>query len=113
MAEKEHIVLKNGTVHTENVDEALRKIEPEKVDEILSNFENFKSYLDKRLDIMKKVGLEEEQLANTAEKVADYLADKIEPKNREEKLLQELWKVGNDEERHKLAHMLVKLVDKQ
>jgi hypothetical protein len=46
-----------------------------------------------------------------AEKVEDYLAKHEEPKNREEKLLQELWKVGDKEERHKLPHMLVKLVD--
>ncbi|WP_257987991.1 DUF3243 domain-containing protein [Bacillus sp. V33-4] len=25
--------------------------------------------------------------------------------------MQELWKAGNEEERHKLAHLLVKLVD--
>jgi hypothetical protein len=111
VAEKEHVVEKNGNVNTDNVDEALDKIDPERVDHILSNFETFKTYLHKRLDVAKKIGLNEEQLANTAQKVADYLAEKAEPKNREEKLLQELWKVGNDEERHKLAHMLVKLVD--
>ncbi|CAH0344309.1 DUF3243 domain-containing protein [Bacillus sp. CECT 9360] len=111
MAEKEHVVQKDGNVNTENVDEALDKIDPERMDHILSNFNEFKTYLHKRLDVAKKIGLNEEQLASTAEKVADYLADKVEPKNREEKLIQELWKVGNEEERHKLAHMLVKLVD--
>ncbi|WP_376739722.1 DUF3243 domain-containing protein [Bacillus canaveralius] len=73
--------------------------------------ENFKAYLKNRLDLGKKIGLSDAQLATTAKKFGDYLADHAEPKNREEKLLQELWKAGNEEERHKLAHLLVKLVD--
>ncbi|PWW40008.1 uncharacterized protein DUF3243 [Paenibacillus pabuli] len=48
-------------------------------------------------------------MAKIAEKVADYLAAREEPRNREEKLLQELWNVGKEEERHMLAHMLVRL----
>ncbi len=40
---------------------------------------------------------------------SNYLAKHEEPRNSEEKLLQELWKVGDKDERHKLAHMLVKL----
>lgn len=51
-----------------------------------------------------------EQLALAAEKIADYLAAYEEPRNSEEKLLLELWKAGNKEERHRLAHMLVKMV---
>jgi len=113
MAEKEHVVQKDGNINTENVDEALSKIDPGRVEDIVSDFEIFKKYLHKRLDVAQKIGLNEEQLANTTQKVADYLADKVEPRNQEEKLLQELWKVGNEEERHKLAHMLVKLVDEQ
>jgi len=113
MAEKEHVVQKDGNVNTENVDKALSKIDPGRVEDIVSNFEIFKKYLHKRLDVAQKIGLNEEQLVDTAQKVADYLADKVEPRNREEKLLQELWKVGNEEERHKLAQMLVKLVDEQ
>nr|WP_248735056.1 DUF3243 family protein [Neobacillus rhizosphaerae] len=42
--------------------------------------------------------------------MADFLADKPSPKNSEECLLQELWKVGTEEKQHKLAHMHVRLV---
>jgi hypothetical protein len=58
----------------------------------------------------ENLGMNEEQLANSAQKVADYLADKVPPKNSEEHLLKELWKVGTEEEQHNLAHMLVRLV---
>ncbi|MFZ7944861.1 DUF3243 domain-containing protein [Neobacillus sp. 19] len=76
----------------------------------LTSFDDFREYLRGKVDLGIKLGMDEEQLANSAQKVADYLADKQSPKNSEERLLQELWKVGTEEEQHKLAHMLVRLV---
>ncbi|WP_419955283.1 DUF3243 domain-containing protein [Neobacillus niacini] len=76
----------------------------------LTSFDDFREYLSGKVNLGKKLGMDEEQLANSAQKVADYLAAKESPKNTEERLLQELWKVGTEEEQHKLAHMLVRLV---
>ncbi|MFJ5717585.1 DUF3243 domain-containing protein [Neobacillus sp. NPDC093127] len=76
----------------------------------LTSFDDFREYLRGKVNLGKKLGMDEEQLANSAQKVADYLADKQPPKNSEERLLQELWKVGKEDEQHKLAHMLVRLV---
>jgi hypothetical protein len=76
----------------------------------LTNFDDFREYLSGKVNLGKKLGMDEEQLANSAQKVADYLAHKEPPKNTEERLLQELWNVGTEEEQHKLAHMLVRLV---
>jgi hypothetical protein len=76
----------------------------------LTSFDDFREYLSGKVSLGKKLGMDEEQLANSAEKVADYLAQKEPPKNSEERLLQELWNVGTEEEQHKLAHMLVRLV---
>jgi Protein of unknown function (DUF3243) len=93
-----------------NVEGKLDSMGSEKKEEILSSFDGFKDYLSGKVSMGQKLGMDEEQLANTAQKVGDYLASKEEPRNREEKLLQELWKVGTEEEKHKLSHMLVKLV---
>jgi hypothetical protein len=76
----------------------------------LSSFDDFREFLSGKVNLGENLGMDEEQLANSAQKVADYLAGKVPPKNSEEHLLQELWKVGTEEERHKLAHMLVRLV---
>lgn len=102
-------------MNTENkvgnkVEDALQNMNTEKKEEILNNFDQFKSFLGDKVSKGEKLGLNEEQLALAAQKVGDYLAQKEEPRNREEKLLQELWKVGTEEEQHKLAHLLVKLV---
>lgn len=95
------------------VDEKLKNFDDEKKEDILANFNQFKQYLHDKVEIGEKMGLSEERLAQITEKVAGYLAKNEEPKNREEHLLQELWKVGNKEERHMLAHMLLRMVQKE
>ncbi|KUP21495.1 MULTISPECIES: DUF3243 domain-containing protein [unclassified Paenibacillus] len=109
MSEHNHVVSKDGNVSMGRVGDVLERIEPQQREQILDNFGEFQQYLSKRIHLAQKIGMGEEQLAVAAEKVADYLANHEEPRNSEQKLLQELWKVGNKEERHRLAHMLVKL----
>jgi hypothetical protein len=92
------------------VDDRLSNMSEDKKEDILSNFQKFTDYLGDKVEKADKLGLNEEQQARAAQKVGDYLAKHEEPKNREEKLLYELWKAGNKEEQHMLSHMLVKLV---
>jgi len=92
------------------VQEELNKVNPEEKDEILQNFSTFKSYLGDKVSMGEKLGLGEEQLAKTAEKVAGYLANNEQPRNREENLLLELWRSGDKEQQHALSHMLVNMV---
>ncbi len=113
MSEKNHIVNKKSELDLKKVDDTIDRISEDRIDDILSNFEQFKGYLAEKVEVGEKLGLSEERLAQAAEKVADYLAHKEEPKNREEKLLQELWLVGEKEHRHALAHMLVRMVLKE
>ncbi|MGG3280758.1 DUF3243 domain-containing protein [Paenibacillus solani] len=109
MSEHNHVVNKNGELNVGKVDDAMERIDDKEKERILADFDSFQGYLHKRIQLAESIGLNEEQLAQTAEKVAGYLAANEEPRNSEEKLLQELWKVGTQEEQHKLAHMLVKL----
>lgn len=111
MNDREHMISQNGELHSDHVKPILDRMSNEKTEDILSSFDEFKHYLSERIRLGKKLGLNEEQLAMTAEKVAGYLAENAEPKNREEKLLKELWEVGNEEEKHMLAHMLVRLTE--
>ena len=94
------------------VQEELNKVNPEEKDEILQNFSTFKSYLGDKVAMGERLGLGEEQLAKTAEKVAGYLANNEQPRNREENLLQELWRSGDKDQQHALSHMLVNMVKK-
>lgn len=109
MSEHNHVVNKNGELDINKIDDVIDRISESRMDDILSDFEWFKNYLSTRINLGKSIGLSEEQLAYTAEKIAGYLSENEEPHNREERLLQELWKVGTKEERHSLSHLLVKL----
>jgi hypothetical protein len=79
---------------------------------VLDTFEQWKTFLGKKVDLAKKTGMNEETIANIAYQMGEYLADEIDPKNREERLLKELWEVGSDEEQKILANLMVKLVEK-
>lgn len=85
---------------------------PEKKDDILDNFNRFQMYLKDKVEMGEKMGMDEHQLASAAEKVANYLARNEEPQNREQHLLKELWSVAEEDERHKLAHILVRMVSR-
>lgn len=91
------------------VEREIQQTDEQKKDEILQSFDRFKDYLGDQVSKGEKLGLGEESLAKGAEKVGDYLSKKEEPRNSEEKLLQELWIVGDKDQRHHLAHMLVRL----
>ncbi len=109
MSEYNHVVNKDGEIDMNKVDSTLDRISESRKESILSDFESFQKYLSKRIDLGKSIGLSDEQLACVAEKVAGYLSKNEEPRNREEKLLQELWKVGTSNEQHSLSHLLIKL----
>lgn len=94
-------------------EEKLENMSPDKKQEILDSFDEFQNYLNDKIQKGEKLGLSEEQLAKGAERVAEYLKNHEEPKNTEEKLLQEMWKVSDDDEKHKMAHTLVKLAKKE
>ncbi|TVX99679.1 DUF3243 domain-containing protein [Cohnella terricola] len=113
MAEHNHVVDKDGDIDPDKVGDAIARIEPAERERILRNFDEFKGYLHRRIRMAENIGLSEEQMAIIAQKVADYLAGHEEPRNSEELLLQELWKIGTEDERHMLAHMLVRLAQEK
>ncbi|WP_019635518.1 DUF3243 domain-containing protein [Paenibacillus fonticola] len=109
MSEHNHVVNKEGELALNKVDDVLKRMDGERKEDILENFNAFKRYLGERIELAQGIGLSEETLAKTAEKIGDYLAANEEPRNREEKLLKELWNAGEQEHRHALAHILVRL----
>src|SRR4051812_11234563 len=91
MAEYNHVVDKDGDIDPSKVEEAISKIDSGEKDRILRDFDEFKSYLVRRIKLAESIGLGEKQMTLITEQVADYLASHEEPRNNEEKLLQELW----------------------
>jgi hypothetical protein len=103
--------IKEEFIITHDPKQAAAKMNEDKKEEILEQYDSFKNYLGDQVHKGEKLGLGEEALSKGAKRVADYLAEHEEPRNREQKVLNEMWNVANKEEREHMAHVLVKLAD--
>jgi hypothetical protein len=79
---------------------------------VLKSFDKWKQFLGERVSQAEAVGMSDETVTKLAFQIGQYLEDKVDPKNEEERVLKELWDVGNEQERKTLAHLMVKLVKK-
>lgn len=79
---------------------------------VLSNFETWKHFLADRVSQAKKMGLNDDTIANLAYEIGSFLDEKVDPKNDEERVLKELWDVGDESDRKSIAKMMVKLAEK-
>lgn len=76
----------------------------------LESFEQWKDFLSKQVNQAKGAGASEDSIVNAATRIGSFLADKVDPKNREQRLLKELWDKGDQQDRHALARMITKMV---
>jgi hypothetical protein len=79
---------------------------------VLSNFDMWKKFLGDRVDAAKKLGINEEAISKLAYEIGEFLNNKVDPKNDEQRVLKELWDVGDDSDRKTMARLMVKLADK-
>jgi len=78
---------------------------------VLSNFETWKKFLGDRVEAAKRLGINEETISKLAFEIGEFLDQKVDPKNDEERVLKELWEVGDESERKTMARLMVKLAN--
>lgn len=78
--------------------------------EVSSSWEEWKSQLSEAVQIGESLNMSPEQMAEKAEQIGDFLAQRIDPKNAQQQVLQELWESADDQEQKTLASVLIKLV---
>lgn len=78
--------------------------------ETFSYWEKWKGSLAKAVSLAEMVGMSEKTIDKIALKIGTTLSAKVDPENREQRLLQELWKVADDEERAVLARLIVNML---
>jgi cell shape-determining protein MreC len=77
---------------------------------VLDNFGQWKDFLADRLHQGQQEGMEGTAVNEMAYQIGDYLAEQVDPKNNEERLLKQLWECSSEEEQHVLANVMVRLV---
>lgn len=80
--------------------------------DVMENFDRWKEFLGGQVDKAQSMGASTDQIASVAQKMGDFLANKVDPKNAQERLLQQLWSSSNEEEQHTLARVMVKMADR-
>ncbi|WP_054949831.1 DUF3243 domain-containing protein [Numidum massiliense] len=78
---------------------------------VMDNFADWKQFLQDRVQQAHGMGMSDDTISNVAYQIGDYLAQKVDPENREQRLLQDMWSVSSDEEQRALASVMVKLVE--
>jgi hypothetical protein len=77
---------------------------------VLENFRDWKQFLGERVEQAKQAGMESDTIQNVAYQIGGYLAEQVDPKNDQERLLKQLWDAGDEEQKRALASLMVKLV---
>ncbi|CAM3360497.1 DUF3243 domain-containing protein [Marinicrinis lubricantis] len=78
---------------------------------VLETFDRWKSFLAERVNAAQKLGVSDEMISKLAYEIGQFLDEKVDPKNDQERLLKELWDVGSEDEKKTMARLMVKLVD--
>lgn len=77
---------------------------------VAGTWEGWKSQLAEAVQLGQSMNLSIEQMAERAEQVGDFLAQKIDPRSPEQKVLKELWESADENEQKTIAGVLIKLV---
>jgi hypothetical protein len=80
---------------------------------VLETFDKWKAFLAERVNQAQAAGLSDETISKLAYQIGEFLNEKVDPKNEEERILKLLWDVGTEEERKTIARLMVKLVDQK
>lgn len=77
---------------------------------VLESFEQWKQFLSQQVNQAKSAGASEQNITNAAAGIGQFLANKVDPRNREQRLLKELWDAGSQDEKQALAALVTKMV---
>lgn len=80
---------------------------------ILDNWQKWTSFLGQNVETAESSGMPKKMIQEAAVQIGEYLANNVDPKNEQERVLSDLWGVASDEEKHALANCVVKLVQKK
>lgn len=74
------------------------------------SFDKWKGLLKTGLGVAGSVGLSEDTTVDLAQRLGDFLAEYIDPMNHEQRMLKEMWDVGDDHDRRVLAKLVTRVV---
>ena len=77
---------------------------------VLQNWQQWTQFLGMQVEDAKDSGMSQKVIDKTAMQIGEYLANNVDPKNEQERVLKDLWTVAENNEKQVLASLVVKLV---
>ncbi|SFU46639.1 DUF3243 domain-containing protein [Alicyclobacillus macrosporangiidus] len=79
---------------------------------VLENWERWQEFLGEQVDKAQAMGVSNDKITEVAHRMGSFLAEKVDPKNPQERLLKQMWDASNEDEQHTLASIMVKMADR-
>ena len=80
--------------------------------EVDAGWNDWKKALGRAVNTAEFLGMSDENISKSAYRLGNFLTAKVDPGNREQRLLKELWEAGSEDEQRSLAKMVARLVDR-
>ncbi|MGH4119702.1 DUF3243 family protein [Clostridium sp.] len=80
---------------------------------LIEDFDKWKNTLYNLIFVGEKVGLSEDTITTLGSKIGELLAYNVDPGNREQRLLKELFDVANEKEKETLTSLIIKMIQKE
>jgi len=77
---------------------------------ILDNWQQWTSFLGQNVDKAEESGMPNHVIQQAAVQIGEYLANNVDPKNEQQRVLSDLWGVASESEKESLANCVIKLV---
>jgi hypothetical protein len=79
--------------------------------EVIMEWHDWKKAMHKLVDAGEFIGLSDDSINTIAYRVGDFLAHNANPRNREQRLLKDLWDVADNHEQKVLAILILKIIE--
>lgn len=77
---------------------------------VLDNWKQWEDFLADRLHHAQSSGMNQGSIGDLAYQIGGYLQDNVDPKNEQQRVLADLWSVADENEKHAIANMMLKLI---
>ena len=79
---------------------------------VIDDFSAWKEFLGTQVNRAQNAGMSDKQIDDVAFRLGTFLADKVDPKNYQQRLLKQMWDVSSKEDQRALSRIMVNLVDR-
>ncbi|WP_066640267.1 DUF3243 domain-containing protein [Desulfolucanica intricata] len=76
------------------------------------SWHRWKELLGKAKDAAESLGVSDENINKTAYKLEDFLSNNVEPGNPQQRMLNEMWSLADDDERKVLSSLVTRMAKK-